>query len=731
MDSSKAQITGGLTTLSPYRRWVRSAALFAFFSVATAGTGVLQAQQVHGGNGIVLPAPPVADVKPEAQQIGGHTVMDPYAWLEDQQSPATRAWITAENSYTAKYLDQVKNRSAITEALTKLERVDEATTPVELNGRYFYEKRLATENQASIYMRVGWQGAEQKLLDPAKLGDANTSVSIADVSDDGSLLVYGTRHGGADEATYQVLRVMPGAGKQESLPDTLPLARYSGVSLAPDSKGLYYARFSHEGTTVNYHAFGTPDAQDAMLFGKQYRGEALGEMALISADVSDSGHWLILSIARGVPATREDILVKDLRTPGSAFVPLVYGVEAHMAAQEAGDRFFLRTDYQAPKSRIVELRPGDAPAVWKTIVPEGEDVLEGFAVAGDRLFVERLHDVKTATAIYTLDGKQTGALSYPGIGSGSRVSGRAGHDEAFYSFQSFNVPPSIFRYSVKTGQSEVFYKPAVPFDTNKYEVHQVFYPSKDGTRIPMFIVGKRGLKRDGTERLLMTGYGGFDLAETPAWNTEYAWWLEQGGWFALPNLRGGDEYGEPWHKAAMFEKKQNVFDDWFAAADYLIKNKYTSPEHFAIRGRSNGGLLMGASMTQHPELWGAIWCGYPLLDMLRYQHFEFGRLWTTEYGNADDPADYPYLAKYSPYQNVLPGTQYPAIMFFTGDSDTRVAPLHARKMTARMQPATGSGRPVLLHYSLSGGHSAGVSLTQEIADQTDELAFLWNETGSE
>jgi prolyl oligopeptidase len=247
----------------------------------------------------------------------------------------------------------------------------------------------------------------------------------------------------------------------------------------------------------------------------------------------------------------------------------------------------------------------------------------------------------------------------------------------------------------------------------------------------MFIVGKKGLKRDGTERLLMTGYGGFDLPELPAWNPEYAWWLQSGGWFALPNLRGGDEYGEAWHKAAMFEKKQNVFDDWFAAAEYLIKNGYTSPKHFAIRGRSNGGLLMGAAMTQRPELFGAIWCGYPLLDMLRYQHFEFGRLWTTEYGDADNPADFDYLRKYSPYQNVRPGTHYPAIMFFTGDSDTRVAPLHARKVTARVQAANAGDRPILLHYSLSGGHSSGVSLTQEIQDETDELAFLWNETGPE
>ena len=705
-----------------------AAVLFAT-GAANAQTGPLQATShavVHGGDGITLPAPPVTAVHSSTEQIGGHAVEDPYAWLEDQQSPETRAWITEQNKYTQSYLAQIKDRASITAALGRLQKVDEETTPTVRSGRYFYQKRLASENQASIYVREGLHAEETRLVNPAKLGDANTSVAIADVSDDGQLLVYEVRHGGADEGSYHVLRV----DQEDEYLDVLPSARYSGVALAPDGKGLYYARFSHEGTTVNYHAFGTPLDQDTLLIGKQYRGEALGEMALIGASLSDDNHWLMLSISRGVPATRQDILVRDLRKPGSDFVPLVYGVEAHMAAEEANDHFFLRTDYEAPNSRIVTLQPGDAPTAWKTVVPEGKDVIEGFSIVGGRLFVERLHDVKTETSIDTLDGQQVGMLTYPGIGTGSRVSGRPGSPEAFYSFQSFNLPPTIYHYDVRTGKTDVFFRPAVPFDSTDYDVRQVFYLSKDGTRVPMFIVGKKGLKRDGTERLLMTGYGGFDLAEQPAWNPEYAWWLEQGGWFALPNLRGGDEYGESWHKAAMFEKKQNVFDDWFAAADYLMKNGYTSPKHFAIRGRSNGGLLMGASMTQRPELWGAIWCGYPLLDMLRYQHFEFGRLWTTEYGSADDPADFDYLRKYSPYQNVHPGTKYPAIMFFTGDSDTRVAPLHARKMTARVQAANGGDRPILLHYSLSGGHSSGVSLTQLIADETDELAFLWTETGT-
>jgi prolyl oligopeptidase len=275
----------------------------------------------------------------------------------------------------------------------------------------------------------------------------------------------------------------------------------------------------------------------------------------------------------------------------------------------------------------------------------------------------------------------------------------------------------------------VFSQPKIPFDSSQYELKQVFFKSKDGTEIPMFIAGRKGLKQDGTQRLLMTGYGGFNINETPGWSSRVAWWLAQGGWFAEPNLRGGGEYGESWHEQGMFDKKQNVFDDWFAAAEYLIANKYTSPEHFAITGRSNGGLLMGASITQRPELFSAVWCGYPLLDMLRFQKFLVGSYWTTEYGSAENEKQFPYLLKYSPYQKVKAGTAYPAVMFFTGDSDTRVDPLHARKMTPLVQSASSSGRPILLHYSLAGGHSAGVSVDQQVQDDADQLTFLWTETG--
>jgi prolyl oligopeptidase len=454
----------------------------------------------------------------------------------------------------------------------------------------------------------------------------------------------------------------------------------------------------------------------------------LGEIDGIGARVTANGHYLVININRGVPAKRVDVLLKDLRTPGAEFVPLVFGVESRFRELTIGDTFYVDTDYKAPNHRILRAVMGKSPDEWSTVVPESKDVIDGVSLVDGKLYVLRLHDVRSEVTAYTLDGKVAGEIRYPGIGAGSTLAGRPEEKDGFYSFQSIVTPPTIYFYDTTTGKSEVFAKTKVPFDSSEYELKEVFYTSKDGTRVPMFIAGKKGLKRDGTERLLMTGYGGFALSETPVWNPEYAWWMQQGGWFALPDLRGGNEYGEAWHKAAMFEKKQNVFDDWFAAAEYLIEEKYTSPEHFAIRGRSNGGLLMGASMTQRPDLFGAIWCGYPLLDMLRYQRFLMGRTWTTEYGSAENATDFGYIYKYSPYQHVVAGTKYPAILFFTGDGDTRVDPMNARKMTPLMQGASASGRPVLLHYSLKGGHSAGVSLTQLVEDYADEMGFLWTET---
>jgi prolyl oligopeptidase len=689
------------------------------------GGALAQETLIHGRNGIHLPPPPTTATVTVTDDYHGVSVSDPYRWLEDAKSSETRAWIDSQIKYTAAYLDQVKIRPSIAARLTELQRVDSYGIPSVRGDKYFFQKRLAQENQSSIYERAGRTGPDERLIDATTLSaDQNTSVGIEDISADGNWLVYGIRTGGADEMSLHVLDTRT----RKPLADQFETARYMGIALSPDASGLYYSRFSHQGSSIFFHKFGTPQATDAVLFGKEYRGEPLGELDLLGVDVTHNKHYLVIGISHGVPATREDILVRDLRRPDAPLVPVVYGLEARTSSINVGDSFYLSTDYHAPNGRIVLAAPGSTPEQWKSIVPEGKDVIESFNIVGGKLFVTRLHDVKTETTIYSLDGKVIGQLDYPGIGSGSGLIGSAEQTEGFYVFQSFNVPPTIYRYDTRSEKSDVFAAPHVPFDPSQYEVRQVFYTSRDGTRVPMFVTGRKGLKLDGQARLLMTAYGGFDVSLTPDWNPEYAWWLEQGGFFAQPNLRGGGEYGETWHKAGMFEKKQNVFDDFFAAAQYLVDQHYTQPARFAIRGRSNGGLLMGAAITQHPEMFGAIWCGYPLLDMLRYQNFLFGRLWTTEYGSADDPAQYPYIARYSPYQNVKSGTSFPAVMFFSGDSDTRVDPLHARKMTPLVQAANTGTRPILLHYSLKGGHSAGVALTQLIDDQADELAFLWNET---
>lgn len=714
--------------------------------VCGAAGAMAMGQTIHGRDGITLPAPPEVEAKPVVDDYFGTKITDSYRWLEDAKSPETRAFIEAENAYTARYLEQVRIRPQAQDDLEALEDVTAEGIPVERGGNIFFRKRLSGEQQYSIYMRAGEvvpdKGAgkgqahakagetaavkDERLLDPAAMSrDPNTSVGIEDVSRDGRLLAYWIRQGGADEATVRVLDVKT----RKTLEDELPAARYTSVFFSPDGASIYYARNNRQGTLLYQHVLGTRMSEDTLLFGHEFRGEELTGNDLFSASITDDGRYLVVDIARGVPAKREDIVFRDLSKPDAPFDILVWGLDSRFHAIWAKGAWYVKTDYKAPNGKIYKADPGVMPEAWQTVIAEGPNVIDGWSIVGGKLYVNRLVDVKSETSVYTLDGKAEGTVAFSGIGSASGVAGRTVDRFGYVAFSSYIVPPTIYRLDTATGKQEVFFQAKVPFDSSQYTLKQVFYRSKDGTRIPMFIAGKKGLKMDGSERLLMTGYGGFDLSMTPGWNPEWAWWLEQGGWFAMPNLRGGGEYGEKWHEAAMFEKKQNVFDDWFAAAEYLIANKYTSAQHFAISGRSNGGLLMGASITQRPELFAAVWCGYPLLDMLRYQKFKVGAYWITEYGSAENEKQFPYLLKYSPYQNVKQRADYPAVMFFTGDSDTRVDPLHARKMTPLLQAASTSGRPILLHYSLAGGHSAGVSVDQQVQDDADQLSFLWTETG--
>lgn len=685
------------------------------------------AQTIHGREGITLPGPPAVETDPVTDNYFGTEIVDNYRWLEDAKSTQTRSFIEAQNAYTSRYLKQARIRPQIVDDLDPLENVSVTNAPMERAGSFFFSRRLAGEQQFSIYVRHGWAGKDERLIDPASMSrDTDTSVHIDDVSRDGKLMAYAIKKGGADETDIHFFDL----ASHKTLEDELPPARYTGATFAPDGKSLYYARNNKEGTLLFQHILGTRPSHDTLIFGHEFRGEVLGRSDLFGAEITDDGHYLVIQIGRGVPAKREDIVFRDLTKPGAPFEILVWGLESRFSSTYAKGAWYVKTDYKSPMGRILRADPGVLPDVWKTIVPEEQDVIDNWSIVGGKIYVNRLKDVKTETTVFTLDGKSAGKIDYDGIGSSSGIHGRTTDRYAFYSFQSFIMPGTIYRLDTTTGKREIFFQPKIPFDSSQYELKQVFFKSKDGTKIPMFIAGKKGLKMDGSERLLMTGYGGFQVNITPDWNATYAWWLQQGGWLAVPNLRGGSEYGEHWHEQGMFEKKQNVFDDWFAAAEYLIANKYTSPAHFAIRGRSNGGLLMGASITQHPELFSAVWCGYPLLDMLRYQKFLVGAYWVTEYGSAENEKQFPYLLKYSPYHNVKADTAYPAVMLFTGDSDTRVDPLHARKMTPLLQSASSSGRPILLHYSLTGGHSAGVSVDQHIQDDADELAFLWTETGS-
>jgi prolyl oligopeptidase len=704
------------------RRFGGSLAIFTVFAATCA------AQAIHTGDGIRLPVPPETKKIPVTDDYFGTKITDDFRWLEDAKSAATRDFINNQNTYTQRYLEQARVRPQIADDLESLEQVSTWTRPIQRGEDLFFTKRLSGEGQASIYVRNGWTGKDKRLIDPAQFSrDPNTSVELMDVSRDGALVAYGVREGGEDETTVHVYNVKTG----KTLFDTLSRGIYWSLNFAPDGKGIYYTRTNQKGSLVYLHTLGTFNEQpDTLVFGHQFRGQDLGPDDLIESSITGDGRYLVVKVGHGVPPTGEDIVYRDLTKPHSFFEVLTWGILSRFSAIEDHGAWYVKTNYKAPDYCIMRADPGIMPDAWDMIVPPGPDPITDFSIVGGKIYIQRLKDVKPETSVYSLQGKLLGTLPAESIGSVSGIRGRTIDRYGFFSFESFIVPPTIYRLDTLTGKTEIFAQTKVPFDSSQYQLKQVFLKSKDGTRIPMFVAGRKGLKQNGTERLLMTGYGGFDLSELPTWNPMYAWWIEQGGWFALPNLRGGGEYGEKWHHAGMLAGKQNVFDDFYAAAEYLIANKYTSPQHFAIYGRSNGGLLMGAAMTQRPGLFSAVVCGYPLLDMLRYQKFEQGEHWVTEYGSSENEEQFKYLLKYSPYQNVRPGTKYPAVMFFTGDDDTRVDPLHARKMTAILQADSASGRPILLHYGLNNGHSSGVSIEQKVQDDTDMLTFLWTETGA-
>lgn len=668
-----------------------------------------------------LKSPPKTQTGEVKDTLHGVEIVDPYRWLEDQNSPQTRAWIKAQNEYTQSILGSLPRREHLKQRITELLKIDTIGIPREQNGRYFFSKRRADQDQFVISMRRGLRGQDEVLIDPHSMSpDRTTSVTLLDVSEDGTLLAYGVRQGGEDEIAVRLLDV----DTRKDLPDRLPKARYSSISLKPDKSGFYYSRHTAEGPRVYYHAMGTDPASDIEIFGKGY-----GPDKIIGAGLSEDRRYLLISVFYGAGAHRSEIYYQDVMKQGP-IVPIVNDIEAMFSGAVAGDYLFLRTNWEAPNWRIlvVDLRKPTRDH-WRQVIPMSDAVLQGFSLAGGKLVVNYLQNVQSRVRVFETDGTPVRDVAFPTLGSISGVSGRWQSHEAFFAFSSFHLPTTIYRYDVATGSQEVWARLEVPIQSDAFEVKQVWYESRDKTKVPMFIVHARGIKLDGSNPTLLTGYGGFNVSLTPGFSARAALWVERGGVYAVPNLRGGGEFGEAWHRAGMLEKKQNVFDDFIAAAEWLIKNGYTNPAKLAISGGSNGGLLVGAALTQRPELFRAVVCSYPLLDMVRYHKFLVAKFWVPEYGSSEDPEQFKYLYAYSPYHRVTPGTKYPAVLFITGDADTRVDPLHARKMAARLQAATGSDQPVLLHYDTKAGHSGGLPVSKQIDDLTDELSFLFWQLG--
>ncbi len=676
-----------------------------------------------GGDGksVAGKCPPETRKDDVVDTLHGVKIADPYRWLEDQNSAGTRAWIEAQDVCTRAVLDAVPGRAKISARLSQLMKVESVNPPIERNGVYVFAKRRADQELFVLYVRHGREGEDEVLVDPHPLSaDHSTSVVSLDLSHDGSLAAYGVRTGGQDETEIHFIDT----ATRKELADVLPRAMYESVVIEPSKRGVFYSVLKPAGGQVFHHVMGTAAGTDESIFGGN-----LGSDKEISASISNDGHTLLLSLSYGSGSVRADLYVKDLRGNGPVRA-IVNDTEALFFGDISSGQLFVTTNWKAPRWHVyrVDLDHSQRDA-WKEIVPESDAAIASSGAYGGKFFVQYIRNAASELRYFDVDGKLAGSVPLPKLGSLNGLNGDWSSNEVFYSFETFNLPPTVFRFDVKRGAADAWAKLSVPINSDEYTVEQVWYASKDGTRIPMFLFYKKGVVKDGARPTWITAYGGFDVNETPYFFEPAVIWADHGGIFAMPNLRGGGEFGEDWHRAGMLEKKQTVFDDFFAAAEWMIANKYTKSEKLAIEGGSNGGLLMGAAITQRPDLYGAVICTYPLLDMLRFQKFMDGPLWVAEYGSSDDEAQFKYLLAYSPYQNVKDGTKYPAVLFITGDGDTRVAPLHARKMAARLQAANGSDRPILLLYDTKSGHSGGRPLNKEIEERTDILSFLYLQLG--
>ena len=698
--------------------------LFVALSVLACAVTLTAVAQTDGGP----LAYPKAKTVEQVDDYHGTKVADPYRWLEDTNSAETHDWVEAENKVTFSYLDQIPYRGAIRDRLLKLWNYERFTVPEQQGGRYFYQHNDGLQNQNVLLVAESLNAEPRVLLDPNTLSSDGTVALVGSaLSDDGKLMAYGTATSGSDWTEWHVRDV----DTSKDLPDVIKWVKFSGASWTKDNKGFYYSRYDEpkQDTMLRdtvyfqklyYHRLGTAQSEDKLVYDRPDNKE-LG----FSGGVTDDGHYLVISVWQGT-SPKNRLYYKDLTQPDSPVVKLLDDFDAqYQFIDNDGPVFLIQTDQGAPRGRLISIDTRHPERTsWKTIVAQGADKLESASVVNNLLLLGYLKDARTEVRAHDLTGKLLRTVVLPGIGTASGFGGKRKDKETFYSFTSFTSPTTIYRYDPQADKSSVFRQPKVDFDPTQYETKQVFYNSKDGTRVPMFLTYKKGLKLDGQNPTLLYAYGGFDISLTPFFSVSNLVWLEMGGVYAQPNLRGGGEYGEEWHLAGTKAKKQNVFDDFIAAAEWLIANKYTSTPKLAIRGASNGGLLIGACLTQRPDLYGAALPEVGVMDMLRFHKFTIGWAWTSDYGSSDNPEDFKALYAYSPLHNLKPGTKYPPTLIATSDHDDRVVPGHSFKFAATMQADQAGPAPVLIRVETKAGHGAGKPISKVIDETADAWGFL-------
>jgi prolyl oligopeptidase len=675
------------------------------------------------------PAARKADV---VDDYHGTRVADPYRWLEHADEPETAAWVEAENRLTAAFLAGPE-REAIKKRLEQLFDYPRVSVPERHRGRTFYSRNTGLQNQSVVYVREGAAGRERVLLDPNELSpDGTVALTATSFTRDGSLMAYTLSRSGSDRQEILVRDVASG----RDLSDRLLWAKFTTLSWTPDNKGFFYTRFPEPGKVpagdesyyarVYYHALGEPQDKDPLVYERPEQRELF-----CHGVATRDGRFLLLLVSQG-SSDKSEVFVRDLTTPRAPLRPIFTGfTDAWTFVDELDGRFFFLTDKDAPLGRVVVVDLGNGETSPVEVLAEGQDKLEAAAIVSRTLVALRLRNASSRVELHALDGTPLRAIELPALGSVVGLTGEPDDDEMFLGFTSFTYPATPFRYAFTTGALTPFEKTANAVNSSAYAVEQIFYMSKDGAKVSMFLVHRKGLARDGARPTLLYGYGGFNISLTPAFSSARFVWLDRGGVLAIANLRGGGEYGEDWHQAGMLERKQNVFDDFIAAAEWLTANGWTRREKLAIEGGSNGGLLVGAVMTQRPDLMGAVVCQVPVADMLRYHLFTVGRFWIPEYGSSEDPRLFPMLYRYSPLHNVKDGVAYPATLILTADTDDRVAPGMAKKFAARLQAAQAGEPPILIRVETRAGHGAGKPISKQIEEQTDTYQFLFKVLGEE